>query len=169
MGSYNSTQVDSLAKTQGTRSHKAKIIMSTPVKTYSKLELLKLRPAQTCQKIAQTAEFQRMPEITKSIPTKCQNSDGSETERANVELVEGLRAKEELRMARKHRNFLRRERTRQRKAHAKERQEREKSEKPTVLAVTESIFKSVPSYATVYLSRTETPRTWANSKLRRAK
>merc|ERR1712110_1230793 len=61
-------------------------------------------------------------------------------------------AKEELRMAKKHRNFLRRERTRQRKAHAKERQELEKSEKPTVLAVTESIFKSVPSYATVYLS-----------------
>merc|ERR1712071_665510 len=106
MGSYKSTQVDSLAKTQGTRSHKTKIIMSTPVKTYSKLELLKLRPAQTCQKIAQTAEFQRMLEITKSIPIKCQDSDGSETERANAELVEGLKAKEELRMAKKHRNFL---------------------------------------------------------------
>merc|ERR1711909_62921 len=139
MGSYRCTDLYltlglSLAKTrnhQETDLANPKIIMSMPVKTYSKLKLLTLRPAKTTQKIEQTAAFQKMLEIATSIPTKYQDLDGSETEHANAKLVECLRAKEELRMAKKHRNFLKRKRAGKRKAYAKKRQELEKSEKAT--------------------------------------
>jgi len=164
--------------------------MATQIKTYSKLELLRLRPSQTSSELLKRPDFQNMLEITKSIPTKAEKSGSQENlDQVSTQqlLVDGLKAKEELRLAKKHRNFLRRERTRQRKALAKQQAALENSaklettntenkkkltpdyKKSTVKVVTETLLKTVPSHATVFLSRTESPRSWTNSKLRRAK
>merc|ERR1711970_460028 len=105
--------------------------MTTPaskVITYSKTDLLKLRSSPLTSVFTAKPEFLEMLELTKSIPLR----EGADSEESTTsdELISSMLEKEEMRLAKKHRNFLRRERARQKKRELREISEEGATVKP---------------------------------------